>query len=83
MSKTKLYEDIFKEYINIGVTEGKIKQIIKEYNTYIIPLINRSHPQGIIPSHIFSCNEHRVEMLNKGKRPPCHACKYVKRSMNQ
>lgn len=82
MSKTKLYEDIFKEYINIGVTEGKIKQIIKEYNTYIIPLINRSHPQGITPSHIFSCNEHRVEMLNKGKRPPCHACKYVKRSMN-
>lgn len=82
MSDTKSYKDIFQEYIDLGITEDEIQTIIREYNIYIGPLIHKMFHQRIDFDNIYLCHMHRQEMLVNNKRPPCHACKYVKRSMN-
>lgn len=82
MSDTKSYKDIFQEYIDLGITEDEIQTIIQEYNIYIGPLIHKMFHQRIDFDNIYLCHMHRQEMLVNNKRPPCHACKYVKRSMN-
>ncbi|MBR5491579.1 MAG: hypothetical protein IKV77_00440 [Alistipes sp.] len=82
MSDTKSYKDIFQEYIDLGITEDEIQTIIQEYNIYIGPLIHKMFHQRIDFDNIYLCHMHRQEMLVHNKRPPCHACKYVKRSMN-
>lgn len=82
MSDTKSYKDIFQEYIDLGITEDEIQTIIREYNIYIGPLIHKMFHQRIDFDNIYLCHIHRQEMLVKNRRPPCHACKYVKRSMN-
>ena len=82
MSDTKSYKDIFQEYIDLGITEDEIQTIIREYNIYIGPLIHKMFHQRIDFDNIYLCHIHRQEMLVNNRRPPCHACKYVKRSMN-
>lgn len=82
MSKTNIEIGIIKKYQSLGLNEEKLKLLIKQYNKYIVPLINKAHPEGINFTKIFSCHKHRQDMLKSGNRPPCYACKYVKRSMN-
>ena len=53
-------------------------KIIKEYITYVSCI----KCDNINFNNILTCHKHRQDMLFDGKRPPCHACKYVKRSMN-
>lgn len=66
------------KYSYIGLTENEIKEVIIDYNKYF----SDKNKHGINLSNIYACYKHRTKMLESGHRPPCHACKYVKRSMN-
>lgn len=56
------------------------KHITNKYIDYIYNTIQQREKINV--KNIQTCHEHRKDMINKGKRTPCHACKYVKRSMN-
>lgn len=56
------------------------KHITNKYIDYIYNTIQQGGKINV--KNIQTCHEHRKDMIDKGKRPPCHACKYVKRSMN-
>ena len=56
------------------------KHITNKYTKYIYNPIQQGGKINV--KNIQTCHEHRKDMINKGKRTPCHACKYVKRSMN-
>ena len=66
------------KYLYIGLTKNEIKEVIIDYNKYFID----KNKHSINLSNIYACHKHRTKMLESGHRPPCHACKYVKRSMN-
>lgn len=66
------------KYSYIGLTKNEIKEVIIDYNKYFID----KNKHSINLSNIYACHKHRTKMLESGHRPPCHACKYVKRSMN-
>ena len=67
-------------YAKFGVTDDERRYIIDEYIKYISNILEL--PNKIYYNNIHTCYEHRRKMLKSGHRPPCHACKYVKRSMN-
>lgn len=54
--------------------------IDEKYIDYIYNTIQQGEKINV--KNIQTCHEHRKDMINKGKRTPCHACKYVKRSMD-
>lgn len=56
------------------------KHITNKYIDYIYNTIQQGGKINV--KNIQTCHERRKDMINKGKRTPCHACKYVKRSMN-
>ena len=67
-----------KIYSKSKLSDQIIKDIIKDYIEYVID----KNPQKVNLLNIKACYDHRRKMLENNKRPPCHACKYVKRSMN-
>lgn len=56
------------------------KHITNKYIDYIYNTTQQGEKINV--KNIQTCHEHRKNMINKGKRTPCHACKYVKRSMD-
>ena len=82
MSDTSKYKGLIEKYSNIKLSEENIKELIERFNTYIKTIVSNDQQLSTNYRNIVACHQHRQAMLNSGKRPPCHACKYVKRSMN-
>lgn len=82
-SKNNAYQEniakpLLDRYSDLELTDASIKQLIYSYNDYVI----NKNIHSINLSNIYACHKHRKVMLKSGHRPPCHACKYIKRSMN-
>ena len=82
-SKNNAYQEniakpLLDRYSDLELTDASIKQLIYNYNDYVI----NKNIHSINLSNIYACHKHRKVMLKSGHRPPCHACKYIKRSMN-
>mgnify|MGYP003290369032 CR=1 FL=1 len=82
-SKNNAYQEniakpLLDRYSDLELTDASIKQLIYSYNDYVI----NKNIHSINLSNIYACHKHRKVMLKSGHRPPCHACKYTKRSMN-
>lgn len=82
MADTSKYKGLIEKYSNIKLSEENIKELIERFNTYIKTIVSNDQQLGTNYRNIVACHQHRQAMLNSGKRPPCHACKYVKRGMN-
>ena len=82
MADTSKYKGLIEKYSNIKLSEENIKELIERFNTYIKTIVSNDQQLSTNYRNIVACHQHRQAMLNSGKRPPCHACKYVKRSMN-
>lgn len=77
--KINISQKIIDKYKHLGLNQDNLKVLIDQYNKYIASIVDK---RDYNYKNIHNCSEHRVKMVDKGKRPPCHACKYVKRSMN-
>ena len=77
--KINISQKIIDKYKHLGLNQDNLKVLIDQYNKYIASIVDKMDYNY---KNIHNCSMHRVKMVDKGKRPPCHACKYVKRSMN-
>lgn len=77
--KINISQKIIDKYKHLGLNQDNLKVLIDQYNKYIASIVDK---RDYNYKNIHNCSKHRVKMVDKGKRPPCHACKYVKRSMN-
>lgn len=77
--KINISQKIIDKYKHLGLNQDNLKVLIDQYNKYIASIVDK---RDYNYKNIHNCSKHRVKMVYKGKRPPCHACKYVKRSMN-
>lgn len=77
--KINISQKIIDKYNHLGLNQDNLKVLIDQYNKYIASIVDK---RDYNYKNIHNCSKHRVKMVDKGKRPPCHACKYVKRSMN-
>ena len=77
--KINISQEIIGKYKHLGLNQDNLKVLIDQYNKYIASIVDKRNYNY---KNIQNCSKHRVKMVDKGKRPPCHACKYVKRSMN-
>lgn len=73
-----IVKPLLDKYSALGLTNDIIIGLICNYNNYVV----NKNKHSINLSNIYACHKHRTCMLKSGHRPPCHACKYVKRSMN-
>ena len=77
--KINISQEIIGKYKHLGLNQDNLKVLIDQYNKYIASIVDK---RDYNYKNIHNCSNHRVKMVDKGKRPPCHACKYVKRSMH-
>ena len=77
--KINISQEIIGKYKHLGLNQDNLKVLIDQYNKYIASIVDK---RDYNYKNIQNCSKHRVKMVDKGKRPPCHACKYVKRSMD-
>ncbi len=77
--KINISQEIIGKYKHLGLNQDNLKVLIDQYNKYIASIVDK---RDYNYKNIHNCSKHRVKMVDKGKRPPCHACKYVKRSMH-